>query len=362
MSVTAQLVRREVTTGPSVSIPWRRRLSLWRHGYNSRSGVLFGLDTGDPAYDQYMSDYRLEQLGDLCGQWTGVVDNKLASQLLLGSFDEHLPDLYGIVDGGRLDQRQSFVSGRCEMPTTDGVVNAFVWIKAYLEWNDALVLKPTHGYGGRGVLVCRTAPDGDADSGYRVNGEAKTTAEFDALVDGLEEYLASEFVDQADYVADLYPDTANTLRVLTLWDYERDEPFVSGAVHRIGTDESAPVDNWSHGGLSAELCDDGTLSDAAGWQSTTDDLRWYEVHPNSGTRIEGTDVPDWPSVRDRVVEMAAMFPSLPRLGWDLVLTDDEGGFRVLEVNAHAGIETLQVHRPHLQDPRTRRFYEYHGHA
>lgn len=60
--------------------------------------------------------------------------------------------------------------------------------------------------------------------------------------------------------------------------------------------------------------------------------------------------------------MAAAFPYLLRLGWDVVLTDDEDGFPVLEVNAHAAMRTLQVHRPLLRDPRVRRFYEYHGYA
>jgi D-alanine-D-alanine ligase-like ATP-grasp enzyme len=59
--------------------------------------------------------------------------------------------------------------------------------------------------------------------------------------------------------------------------------------------------------------------------------------------------------------MAAAFPHLPRIGWDVVVTDD-GGFVILEINAHAGVETLQVHRPLLRDPRIRRFYEHHGRA
>jgi D-alanine-D-alanine ligase-like ATP-grasp enzyme len=57
--------------------------------------------------------------------------------------------------------------------------------------------------------------------------------------------------------------------------------------------------------------------------------------------------------------MAAAFPHLPRLGWDLIVTG-EGEFTVLEVNAHAGNLTVQIHRPLLREPRVRRFYEHHG--
>jgi hypothetical protein len=40
----------------------------------------------------------------------------------------------------------------------------------------------------------------------------------------------------------------------------------------------------------------------------------------------------------------------------------EGEFVVIELNTHAGIETIQVHGPHLRDPRTRRFFERRGFA
>lgn len=354
LAVVELLAEREVSTGPSVSLPWRRRLGLWRHGFTSRSGVLFGVE--DDAYDRYLSDYQLELLGDLCGPWTEVVDNKLTSQLLLGSFDEHLPDLYGVLHGGRL-RRASPPFSRVNSAETAEPTDAVAWLDAYLDANAAVVLKPVYGHGGAGVLVCRKPAPG----AYQVNAERLSSDAFATRVGMLDEYLVTEFVEQAAYAAELFPDAANTLRVVTLWDDEREEPFVSGTVHRIGTDESAPVDNWSRGGLSAEIHDDGRLSRAAQWSSSAGELGWYDRHPDTGERIHGARVPGWSTVRERLLEMAATFPWLPRVGWDLVITG-EGSFVVLEVNAHAGVETLQVHRPLLDDPRVRRFYERHGYA
>jgi hypothetical protein len=217
------------------------------------------------------------------------------------------------------------------------------------------VLKPVYGFGGRDVLVCRTAADG----GVRVDGEATTRAAFERRVDGLDGYLVTAHVEQADYAARLYPDAVNTLRVLTLRDPDTGEPFVADAVQRIGTDRSAPVDNWSRGGLSAAVRDDGTLSAAARWDGDAGRLRRHAAHPDTGATVEGVRVPGWPAVRDGVLAMAEAVPQLPRVGWDVVATGD-GAFTLLEVNAHAGVETLQIHRPHLADPRVRRFYEAHG--
>ncbi|ESP90053.1 sugar-transfer associated ATP-grasp domain-containing protein [Candidatus Halobonum tyrrellensis] len=181
----------------------------------------------------------------------------------------------------------------------------------------------------------------------------------------LSEYLVSEFVRQADYADRLFPDAVNTLRVVTLND-DADGPFVAGAVHRVGTAASAPVDNWSRGGLSVEIAGDGTLSDGARW-SSAGELRWFDAHPDTGDPLAGVEMPGWPAVRERILWMAAALPSLPHIGWDVVLTDEgdgenDPGFVVIERNSHPGVETLQVHRPLLDDPRVRRFYERHGHA
>ncbi|MEF8801846.1 MAG: sugar-transfer associated ATP-grasp domain-containing protein [Halolamina sp.] len=356
------LLERELTTGMNVDIPWRRRLWLYRWGFTSRSDALFEIDESN--YRQFVSDLQHERANDITEPWDAVVNNKLTFYLLFGPFSAHLPGCYGIVDGGdlRRDSPSMTVPSWQEDRESDdpGVsverFEAAAWIERHLDTAGALVLKPIYGQGGRDVLVCRRD---EPSGGYRVNGEPETTAEFAARLEDIEEYLAWEFAEQADYAANLYPESVNTVRALTLWDHERDEPFLAGAVHRIGTDESAPVDNWSRGGLSAEIRDSGVLSGGAQWRPTRGEVRWYDVHPDTGARIEGVRVPDWSTVQDRILEMAAAFPYLPRLGWDIVLTGDRG-FLVLEVNAHAATRTLQVHRPLLRDPRVKRFYEYHG--
>lgn len=368
LSVARTLVRRELKTGPTVDLPWRRRLWLYRHGFTSRSGALFAPDEG--SYREYLSDVQHELANDATVPWDALVNNKLAFYLLFDSYTEHLPDLYGLVDGGELRRPSRAMvepPWTTARPTDEldgadegshGSTDAFGWVEAYLAEHDALVLKPVYGHGGRGVLVCRRDGCGD---GYRVNGDPKTRSEFAALLDDLEEYLAWTFVEQAPYAEALFPGSANTIRAVTMWDYETDEPFLAAAIQRVGTSESAPVDNWSRGGLTAEVSADGVLGRGARWDGSTYEVRWEETHPDTGRPIEGTHVPDWPAVRERVVAMAGEYPFLPRLGWDVLLTEN-GGFVVLEANAHAAMLEMQIYGPLLRDPRIRRFYEYHGYA
>lgn len=364
------LVRRELETG-SVGLPWRRRLWLWRHGFTSRSGALFTPEDGD--HREYLSNLQHELADDVTEPWDALLNNKLAFYLLLGAYSEHLPELYGLVDGGELRRPSPGTAASVRTPShvassadesegVDGLVEtdrmeALAWIDGYLDGHDALVLKPVYGYGGGGVLVCRR----DETGGYRVNGDPKTADEFAALLDDLEEYLAWAFAEQAGYAAELFPGSANTVRVVTMWDYQTDEPFVVGAFHRVGTSESAPVDNWSRGGLVAEVSDEGVLGRGARLDDAEYAAQREVTHPDTGARIEGTRVPGWPTVRDRIVEMAAELPYLPRIGWDVLVTG-EGEFVVLEANAHAAMVELQVFRPLLRDPRVRRFYEHHGYA
>ena len=365
LSIIFTLARRELSSGLEVDIPWRRRLWLYRHGFTSRDGEAYRVDGGN--YRNIVSNLQHERADSINEPWDAAVNNKLVFRLLFGSFPEHLPTLYGLVDDGTLTRNSPLMTvpewqaardGDEEGREDDEVVRFELtsWIDAHLEEAEALVLKPVHGYGGSGVLVCRKPAGVD---GYDVNGETRTTEEFFDRLRGLENYLAWDFVRQDRYVDQIYPDSGNAIRVLTMWDYERDEPFIAGAAQRIGSDESAPIDSASSGGLTAEVGETGELGRAARWFHTEGEVRWYDTHPDTGVRIEGTRVPGWAAVRERVLEMAAAFPYFRRLGWDVIVTG-EGEFTVLEVNAHAGNLSVQIHRPLLADPRVRRFYEHHG--
>jgi hypothetical protein len=352
-----------------IQMPLSRRLWLWRHGFTSRSHALF--DVTPATRRDYLSDLQHERANDIGDQWDAVVNNKLTFQLLFGAFSDRLPALYGVVHGDRVYRDYPGVAppphADSESPGDDGDAvgeaptsdhdhpdaTAGAWFAAALDAAGVLVCKPVYGSGGRDVLVCRRTADG-----YQVNGDRYSRSALVSRVADFEGYLVTEYTEQGEYGARLFPDAANTLRVLTLWDPETDAPFVAGVVQRIGTRRSAPVDNWSRGGLSAEVREDGTLSAGAQWLPDRGVVRWFESHPDSGAQIAGTAVPDWEAIRAGVLDLARTVPYLPRVGWDVLPTGD-GAFVVFEANAHAATRTIQVHRPLLRDPRVRRFYEHH---
>lgn len=359
------LLREEYDGGGKYGRSPRRRLWLWRRGFLTRSDVLY--DLTPQSWRQYLTDLeRFVLTKQINGSWATALDNKLIFHWMLGTFDEHRPAVYGMVmDEGfhpidALDVKvPAGIPGGNDAPRDAGdagsVDDAGDRIAELLRSEDRLVLKWTQGGGGNNVHFCAYA-----DEEYRIDGESLSRAEFERRVEDLEEYLVCEFVEQAGFGAELYPETPNTFRVITMYDERRDEPFVPIAIYRIGSEQSRPVDNFSRGGLNAEIdVETGELGEGVQLPESSQ-LRWHEHHPDSGAAIAGREIPGWADIRDAVLEMAAAFPQIPYIGWDLIPTDDQGGFAVIEANSYPGMKSLQVHGPLLADDRVERFYDSHG--
>ncbi|WP_440769541.1 sugar-transfer associated ATP-grasp domain-containing protein [Natronorubrum sp. DTA28] len=381
---------RESAASPSI----RRRLWLWRRGFLSRSDAVYDLD--ESTYRDYLNDYRrFVRTKQINGTWSVALSNKLLFHRVMQPFDDHRMGVYGMIRNGSFhsvdgsDSRREVTDGGAVVPTesegegeTDsrGAAerrnagdterqdsnrpdlhssaeprNAAQRVVERLERDDRLVLKWVRGGGGNNVLLCERT-----DDGYRVNGDRYAEAEFRSLVSDLEEYLVCEYVEQGSFADGLYAETPNTIRIITMYDEERNEPFIAAAIQRIGTAASAPLDNFTQGGLSAEIdLETGELG--PGVQPPGDgDLEWHAVHPETKTPVEGAHIPGWSEIRERVLEMADACSFVPYVGWDVIVTGDDGEFSVIEANSYPGLKSIQVHGPLLADNRVRRFYERHG--
>lgn len=354
------LKRTERTDRSRISLPLRRRAWLWRRGFLSRSEVLY--DLNEQTYRDYVSDYqRYVNTRLINGTWSIALKNKLMFHWMMQPFDAHRMTVHGILRDGGFHPIDLVQPPRIPAGDPPGEAELLVSDRSYdREWvietleERPLVLKWIQGGGGNNVLVCR-----HTDAGFVVNGEHLTRDAFDERLEGLGDYLVCEYVEQGSISADLYPETPNTLRIITMYDADAGESFIPAAVHRIGTDVSYPMDNFLQGGLSAAIDPaSGTLSGAA--QLPLDgELVWHPNHPDTGASIEGTHIPKWDAIQQRILELADLHWYLPYVGWDLILTDDRAGFKIIEANSYPGLHSIQVHGPMLTDDRTRSFYERH---
>jgi len=336
-----RLVRGELRS--PIPLPLAKRWRGWRHGFGAKSYVIYDLDAHDPRL--YLSDYatrfRIEHVN---GPFNALVGNKLAFARIMALHGLRHPRVHAFLDRGSVHDLDG-----ARPPARVGD-----WLAGRLEAGGTLVLKPATGGEGRGIIFLGRGP-----AGLSLNG-VPAAADAAAFLSTLRRYLITELARQADYAARIYPETTNTVRILTLWDLEIGAPFIAAAAHRFGTARSAPVDNWhgGWGGLSARIDPGSGMLGPGATLSETGRLCWHERHPESGAPIAGVRVEHWAETAATVLGAAARLPEAPAIGWDLVVTGE--GCSFLEGNSPPGAFVWQVHAPLLADPRVRRFYEAHG--
>lgn len=326
----------EWTKGRTVPLdPWNR-LRMLRHGFLSSSYYLYGFDERR-NYGDYVSEYeKMAYTAHINGRTRTYLDDKFEFYAAVRSrgFEDALPDLFGAIRGGR--------EGVEDIDADD--------VLELLDCGEKLVLKGATGAGGSGVYICESEGDG-----YVVNGDTVPASEVRSVVASVRGYLVTEFNEQAEYAAEVYPNSPNTVRVLTMHPGD-DDPFVAAVVHRFGAAGSGGVDNWSRGGIACEIDEDrGELRRATRFPFDGE-LRWFDSHPDTGARIEGRSVPGWDRIEASVLELAEAFPDMPYVGWDLLVTDP-GEFVVLEGNNQCDVDLIQANEPLLADDRVVEFYD-----
>jgi hypothetical protein len=342
----ARQIRRELFSPFRVGP--RRRLQAWRHGFSSMAWVLYGLPENDPAL--YLGDLFLPARAyKINGLANPILGDKLVLSHLLAAFGLPHPAVVGLVLDGRLTPAETSRRGPAGAP---GRLECDRVLEAMVERHPRIVFRPTQSGAGQGVFFLDAR-----DGGYRLNGHGATTEEVCSLLGGLHHYVATGFVDQAAYAREIFPDSANTLRVLTLWDETRREPFVAAVTHRFGSERSAPLDNWhqGRGGVVAAVDVDTATLGRAVTLAEDKTVAWMSNHPDTGRRIEGVAISGLRASLDGLLDAAARVPFCPLIGWDVLITDT--GYSVIEANPMPGLYVWQVHVPLLVDPRTRAFFE-----
>ena len=317
-----------------------KRVWALRHGFLTESYVRYGLTSAN--VHEYVSDIaRSLRTPKINGRFAEALNNKLVFSRMIASYGVRTPEYYGVISGGEVRP----IGTELDLRSVDDVLEACLA-------GSEFVVKPRSG--GSGVeVVCVTRRDG----GVAINHAPFRLDDVRALLSRIESGVVTERIRQHPYADAVFPYSTNSIRVLTMWDPETDEPFIPFAGHRFGRPASVPTDNCSRGGIAVLVdVDRGVLVRGHSGHAAGEDL-WYEEHPDTGARLAGLRLPNWKLVTSRLLELCREMSYIPYVGWDIVLTDD--GFCVLEGNSYPDLGH-QVFFPLLIDPRVRRFYEAHG--
>lgn len=325
-----------------VKVHLLRRLWAWRRGFLSESTVLYSLNRDN--VHRYLADAPYIFAHPINGMYSTLIDSKLSLYFTLGEFRKYLPIYYFLLVRNEIVPLDG--PGR-PMPrdSTDAILDL-------CREKGRLAMKAAAGALGEGFYAI--AFDG---GNFRLNGKPIEETELRRKCQGLNDYIITEYVQQHPYAESFFPQTTNTLRILTVRDYDAHEPFIACVRQRVGRSCSIPVDNWHMGGMAFAVdVESGEIGRGASFHRNSE-LIWHERHPQTDVPITGTVVPNWKEIRAKILEMANRLPMVPYMGWDVVVTSE--GFKVLEINSLPGLDIVQLHQPVLDDERLRRFYALH---
>jgi hypothetical protein len=342
--------------GNRTNLPFTRKLDLWRRGFFAESDSIYDLTRNRP--DDYISDFQHAVGCSRINGWSGFYDHKMVLRSFLMAIGLRQANTVALV----LDRRILLhpYSGEARYVTPAEMVELL------REKGEAaqFIVKPEDGLCGDDIFLLfyrdgqfwhqRGRSIVPFDLGAFL-AEEKKSRQKGRPASGI---LIEERLQQGRFWANLFPDSANSIRVLTMWHPGESSPFIARAVQRIGTADTAPTDNWSGGGISVPInpatgrLGVGRMHPLKGHRPE----QRFERHPDTGAQLTGAVIPNWDAIAATVLRAAGRLPFNRIGGWD-VLVDATDTPVLLEANGNSDVNLLQVHGGLLADPRIRRFYE-----
>lgn len=192
------------------------------------------------------------------------------------------------------------------------------WIKKY----NTFFAKPNDGQCGKNIEKVKVSEwNNDYDKLYN------------HLVENHLELL-EEPVIQCSEMNNLNPSSVNTIRIVSIMN-DKGEVTILTAFVRIGNGRH--VDNFNSGGMTAKVdVDTGTVLEEA----VNKEGEVFEMHPITGTKIKGFQIPFWNEAKEIVTEAATLSPHVRYVGWDVGMSVD--GPVLIEGNQFPGHDIYQV--------------------
>lgn len=172
----------------------------------------------------------------------------------------------------------------------------------FLVLRGAIICKPFDGSSGQGIVKIEPSEFKNPSALYARLREAGTGIVEDCVV-------------QHEALSALCPTSVNTLRIATLLG-DKKQGIVYAYI-RIGNGKV--MDNVDCGGMAAPIdLDTGVISSVGADKAG----KAFELHPMTGTRIPGTQIPYWEEAKALCLEAMHVVPQVRFVAWDVAVTPD----------------------------------------
>lgn len=297
-------------------------------GYTPNKGHFF--DFKKYGYDSYVKD-TTRYLKTVFYNYNNrdMMDDKYACYLFLKEYSRRPVPVYALIEKGTCHFTKPIRS-----------------VDHLLTTGSKFVVKPRKGRGGEGVKIL------EARGGrfYFANTEFSS---FDDCFHGLDNHVLSPYVFQHRYAAEIYPGSLNTIRLLT--GVLEGNIILMKAGHRFGVERTGVVDNFSQGGIFANInLDTGVLESPAIWNPQKYRTEHPECHPSTNAPINGVAVPRWHEVVAEILILHRSISFIKYVGWDIAITAN--GFQIIEANYASDLIGLQLDTPLLLNKEHKKFF------
>lgn len=172
-----------------------------------------------------------------------------------------------------------------------------------------IIYKPLNGIGGKGI------------SKFYVN-DGNNKEVYEAIME--EPAIIEECIVQAKEIAEIWPNTLNTIRIMTIRQNGKTE--ILNALLRIGVGDN--VDNFASGGVAVmvDIKTGKVFTDAVNKKGKV-----FKKHPNSGKVFKEVTIPNWDKVKKTVIEASKVVDKVVYVGWDVCIKEN-GEIELIEGN------------------------------
>lgn len=315
-------VRRILFAPDHFGLPFSVRLRMSVSGFVPDQYALYGLKDRHRRKD-YLSEFDWYRSRWIDEPFDSMLNNKVVCTEILSPY-VLVPKVFAVKTRGEIAASEN-----------PDVLACLEDVISLIKRNCSVFVKPISAGKGKGVHRIDWTVNG-----FHVDDAFAEENDVNALLCEEDDWFLCETMRQSRYLDDLYPNSANTVRLITLRDPQTQAFKILFAVQRIGTRDTGPVDNGSRGGLISCIdLETGVLSEAR----TLHSLDVYKTHPDTGCPIEGFRIPDWESMKSTALRLARMFPYVRFIAWDMLMTDE--GVCVVEANASSGVNIIQLWGP-----------------
>ena len=288
-------------------------------------------------FDHYLLTRKLEhKCWNLNNQdYISILDNKQLFELFFSQFNVRVVNSYAS------NINSLFFLGE-----------KIIQINSDKEFRDFLVQLLDKQSGSKGIFIKKKEASYGGSNIYKISmadlqaGRLNIKSVFNEVISS--DYLFQDEVIQHQKLNELNPYCVNTIRMDTYTNKQQLSRVMSSFI-RLGVQKSF-VDNVSSGGMyvGVEVVS-GTLCPEAFSDFTHGSGKTFKVHPDTGQKFEGFQIPFYQEAKNMVLEAARHVPQIKVIGWDIAIQSD--GPILIEGNDCPGLVFSEIgQKGYLDNP------------